>query len=59
MKGRRQRLVAHFDRLKPYHGSQKPGVRQQEPQEKRKTQRPNWMRDFIHGPGTSTGRAHN
>ncbi|KRY08837.1 Gypsy retrotransposon integrase-like protein 1 [Trichinella patagoniensis] len=25
MKGRRQRLVVHFDRLKPYHGSRQPG----------------------------------
>ncbi|KRX18283.1 hypothetical protein T07_421 [Trichinella nelsoni] len=55
MKGRRQILVVHFDRLKPYHGSQQPGEGQQNPREKRKTQRPPWMRDFIHDPRDEHG----
>ncbi|KRX29572.1 hypothetical protein T05_9224, partial [Trichinella murrelli] len=55
MKGRRQRLVVHFDRLKPYHGSRQPWEGQQKPREKRKTQRPPWMRDFIHDPGDEHG----
>ncbi|KRZ77296.1 Transposon Tf2-11 polyprotein [Trichinella papuae] len=48
MKGGRQRLVVHFDRLKPYHGSRQPGGAHQEPRKKRETRRPPWLRDFIH-----------
>ncbi|KRZ48689.1 Gypsy retrotransposon integrase-like protein 1 [Trichinella nativa] len=48
MKGRRQSLVVHFDRLKPYHGSQLLGEGRQKPREKRKTRRSPWLRDSIH-----------
>ncbi|KRZ01371.1 hypothetical protein T11_492 [Trichinella zimbabwensis] len=48
MKGSKQRLVVHFDRLKPYHGSWQPGGAQGIPREKRKTGRPPWLRDFLH-----------
>ncbi|XP_003381450.1 hypothetical protein Tsp_07140 [Trichinella spiralis] len=55
MKGRRQRLVVHFDRLKPHHGSRQPREEQQKPREKRKTRRPPWLRDFIHDPWDEHG----
>ncbi|KRZ19747.1 hypothetical protein T4B_7351 [Trichinella pseudospiralis] len=55
MKGRRWRLVVHFDRLKPYQGSRQHGVGQQKPRGKRKTQIPTWVRDFMHDPGDEHG----
>ncbi|KRZ13010.1 Retrovirus-related Pol polyprotein from transposon [Trichinella zimbabwensis] len=55
MKGGRQRLVVHFDRLKPYHGSRQPGGAHREPRKKRETRRPPWLRDFIHDPRDQHG----
>ncbi|KRZ64345.1 hypothetical protein T08_2675, partial [Trichinella sp. T8] len=57
MKGRRQRLVVHFDRLKPYHGTREGDGAQGRERERRKTRRPAWLRDFIQTQEVSTGRA--
>ncbi|KRZ61857.1 Transposon Ty3-G Gag-Pol polyprotein [Trichinella nativa] len=57
MKGRRRRLVVHFDRLKPYHAtSEREGARGRQ-RERRKTRRPSWLQDFIQTQEVSTGRA--
>ncbi|KRX22547.1 Retrovirus-related Pol polyprotein from transposon, partial [Trichinella nelsoni] len=55
--GGRERLVVHFDRLKPYHGTRKGDEAQGRQRERRKTRRPAWLRDFIQTQEVSTGRA--
>ncbi|KRY06283.1 Retrovirus-related Pol polyprotein from transposon, partial [Trichinella patagoniensis] len=57
MKGRRRRLVVHFDRLKPYQAtSEREGARGRQ-RERRKKRRPAWLQDFIQTQEVSTGRA--
>ncbi|KRY56548.1 hypothetical protein T03_7591, partial [Trichinella britovi] len=55
--GGRERLVVHFDRLKPYHGTREGDGAQGRERERRKTRRPAWLRDFIQTQEVSTGRA--
>ncbi|KRY27744.1 hypothetical protein T01_14947 [Trichinella spiralis] len=59
MGGGRERLVVHFDRLEPYHGTSQGEGAQGRQRERRETRRPAWLQDFIHDAGVSTGRAHN
>ncbi|KRY54980.1 Retrovirus-related Pol polyprotein from transposon 17.6 [Trichinella britovi] len=57
MKGRRRRLVVHFDRLNPYHApSEREGAWGKQ-RDRRKTRRPAWLQDFIQTQEVSTGRA--
>ncbi|XP_003369115.1 conserved hypothetical protein [Trichinella spiralis] len=53
MGGGRERLVVHFDRLEPYHGTSQGEGAQGRQRERRETRRPAWLQDFIHdaGPG--------
>ncbi|KRY07743.1 hypothetical protein T12_6109 [Trichinella patagoniensis] len=55
--GGRERMVVHFDRLKPYHGTREEDGAQGRQRERRKTRRPAWLRDFIQTQEVSTGRA--
>ncbi|KRZ49273.1 hypothetical protein T02_217, partial [Trichinella nativa] len=41
--GRREQLVVHFDRLKPYHGTREGEGAQGRRRERRKTRRPDWL----------------
>ncbi|KRY04392.1 hypothetical protein T03_9355, partial [Trichinella britovi] len=45
--GGKERLVVHFDRLKPYHSTSKGEGAQGRQRERRKTRRPAWLQDFI------------
>ncbi|KRZ69679.1 Transposon Ty3-G Gag-Pol polyprotein [Trichinella papuae] len=55
--GGRERLVVHFDRLKPYHGTREGEGVQGRQRERRKTRRPAWLQDFVQTQEVSTGRA--
>ncbi|KRX51354.1 RNA-directed DNA polymerase -like protein [Trichinella sp. T9] len=55
--GGKERLVVHFDRLKPYHSTSKGEGAQGRQRERRKTRRPAWLQDFIQTQEVSTGRA--
>ncbi|KRZ49681.1 hypothetical protein T02_670 [Trichinella nativa] len=54
MKGGRERLVVHFHRLKPYHGTRQGEGAQGRQQERRETRRSAWLQDFMHYAGVTS-----
>ncbi|KRX35047.1 Retrovirus-related Pol polyprotein from transposon [Trichinella murrelli] len=57
VRGRKERLVVHFDRQKPYHVTSEREGAQGRQRERRKTRRPAWLQDFIQTQEVSTGCA--